>query len=101
MSSAARRAVGQRNSDAGAGKDGRDHWPGCFTTVLAGGGYPRRPGLRRVGSLAAYPASNPVAPVDLVATAHHLLGIPPHVTIKDRQGRPIVICPGDAIRELL
>ncbi|MGH7199596.1 MAG: DUF1501 domain-containing protein, partial [Planctomycetaceae bacterium] len=30
--------VGQRNSDAGAGRDGRDHWPNCFTTVLAGGG---------------------------------------------------------------
>ena len=30
--------VGQRNSDAGAGRDGRDHWPGCFTSVLAGGG---------------------------------------------------------------
>src|SRR5262249_35842460 len=26
--------VGQRNSDAGAGRDGRDHWPNCFTTVL-------------------------------------------------------------------
>ena len=30
--------VGQRNSDAGAGRDGRDHWPNCFTSVLAGGG---------------------------------------------------------------
>src|SRR5207253_2925841 len=30
--------IGQVNSDAGAGKDGRDHWPNCFTSVLAGGG---------------------------------------------------------------
>ena len=29
--------IGQRNSDAGAGADGRDHWPNCFTSVLAGG----------------------------------------------------------------
>ena len=41
--------VGQRNSDAGAGRDGRDHWPGCFTTVLAGGGVRGGPGLRLVG----------------------------------------------------
>src|SRR5690606_26151374 len=26
--------IGQRNSDAGAGRDGRDHWPNCFTSVL-------------------------------------------------------------------
>src|SRR5207302_275858 len=31
--------VGQRvKGGAGAGSDGRDHWAGCFTSVLAGGG---------------------------------------------------------------
>lgn len=93
--------VGQRNSDAGAGADGRDHWPNVFTTVLAGGGVP---GGRVYGSsdrFAAYPASDAVAPVDLTATVYHLLGVPPHLELRDAQNRPLVICPGDVLHRLL
>ena len=93
--------VGQRNSDAGAGRDGRDHWPGCFTSVLAGGGIRGGQTYGTSDRYAAYPASNPVAPVDLVATAYHLLGVPEHQTLPDQQGRPLVICPGTPIRELM
>lgn len=93
--------IGQRNSDAGAGADGRDHWPGCFSTVLAGGGVRGGQAYGASDRWAAYPAADPVAPVDLAATVHHLLGIPHHLTIEDRQGRPIVVCPGDPIRALL
>jgi hypothetical protein len=50
---------------------------------------------------AAYPASNAVAPVDLVATAYHCLGVPPHLALEDQQGRPLVVCPGEPIRQLL
>lgn len=92
--------VGQRNSDAGAGRDGRDHWPGCFTTVLAGGGI--RGGLTYGSSdrYAAYPASNAVAPVDLVATIYEALGVPRHLELRDQQNRPMVICPGDPLDSL-
>ncbi|MGD9724593.1 MAG: DUF1501 domain-containing protein [Pirellulales bacterium] len=93
--------VGQRNSDAGAGRDGRDHWPGCFTTVLAGGGIRGGQVYGSSDRYAAYPASNPVAPVDLVATAYHLLGVPRETTLHDAQGRPMVICPGTPIEALL
>jgi uncharacterized protein (DUF1501 family) len=92
--------VGQRNSDAGAGRDGRDHWPGCFTSVLAGGGIRGGQVYGSSDRYAAYPASNPVAPVDLVATAYHLLGVPEHQTLPDAQGRPLVICPGSPVRAL-
>ena len=50
---------------------------------------------------AAYPASNPVAPVDLVATVYHLLGVPAELALRDAQGRPLVVCPGTPIRALL
>ncbi|MDP1799521.1 MAG: DUF1501 domain-containing protein [Planctomycetaceae bacterium] len=93
--------IGQRNSDAGAGADGRDHWPNCFTTVLAGGGVP---GGRVYGSsdrFAAYPASDAVRPVDLTATIYHLLGVPPHLELRDAQNRPLVVCPGDVLHRLL
>ncbi len=93
--------VGQRNSDAGAGADGRDHWPGCFTSVLAGA---RIRGGQVYGTsdrFAAYPASNPVAPVDLMATVYHYLGLPQDLTIRDRQGRPMIMCAGRPIPELV
>ena len=93
--------VGQRNSDAGAGRDGRDHWPGCFTSVLAGGGIRGGQVYGSSDRHAAFPASNPVAPVDLTATVYHSLGVPEHLALPDAQGRPLVICPGTPIRELL
>lgn len=93
--------IGQVNSDAGAGKDGRDHWPNCFTSVLAGGGI--RGGIVHGASdrHAAYPMANPTAPVDLMATVYHCLGIAPETVVHDGQGRPIAICPGNPIRDLL
>lgn len=50
---------------------------------------------------AAYPASNPVAPVDLVATAYHCLGVSPDLVLSDHENRPQTICPGSPIRDVL
>ncbi|MEK6260225.1 MAG: DUF1501 domain-containing protein [Planctomycetota bacterium] len=92
--------VGQRNSDAGAGADGRDHWPGCFTSVLAGGGIRGGQVYGSSDRHAAYPASNAVRPVDLAATVYHALGVPEHLELRDQQGRPLVVCPGDPLLNL-
>jgi hypothetical protein len=93
--------IGQRNSDAGAGADGRDHWPGCFTTVLAGGGFKGGFVYGRSDKHAAYPAENPVEPANLVATIYHALGVGERQTVVDIGGRPQFVRPGKAIRELL
>ncbi|MCA9000006.1 MAG: DUF1501 domain-containing protein, partial [Planctomycetaceae bacterium] len=93
--------VGQRSSDAGAGADGRDHWPGCFTSILAGGGarggYVHGASDRFAGS----PSESPVHPRDLVATAYHLLGVPESQKLNDLQGRPQFVRPGTAINDLI
>ena len=93
--------VGQVSSDAGAGRDGRDHWPGCFTSVLAGGGVRGGFVYGRSDKHAAYPAQNPVRPRDLVATVYHALGVPKGQVLNDVEGRPQFVRPGDAIKELL
>lgn len=56
---------------------GRDHWPYCYTAMLAGGGI--RGGLVYGSSdrIAAYPKDNPVSPQDFSATAFHALGLDP------------------------
>jgi uncharacterized protein (DUF1501 family) len=89
--------VGQRNSDAGAGSDGRDHWPNCFSSVLAGGGIAGGQVYGLSDRHAAYPTSNPVQPVDLAATIYHQLGVPADLELKDHLDRPLVICPGRPI----
>jgi uncharacterized protein (DUF1501 family) len=93
--------VGQRNSDAGAGRDGRDHWPGCFTSVLAGGGAAGGIVYGRSDRQAAYPADQPVTPRDLIATIYHLLGVPAGQSLPSTEGRLHFVRPGSAIRELL
>jgi uncharacterized protein (DUF1501 family) len=86
---------------AGAGRDGRDHWPAVFTTVLAGGGI--KGGVVNGSSdrYAAYPASNPTTPGDLAATVYHCLGVDPGMEIQDRLGRPATLCEGTPIAAVL
>jgi uncharacterized protein (DUF1501 family) len=93
--------IGQRNSDAGAGADGRDHWPGCFSAVLAGGGVRGGQVYGSSDRYAAYPASDAVAPLDFVSTVYHFLGVSPETALPDSAGRPHFICPGRPIRALI
>lgn len=56
-------------------KAGRDHWPGCYSALLAGGGVR---GGRFVGTSdarAAKPADTPLSPVDLNATVLNQVGL--------------------------
>jgi hypothetical protein len=92
--------VGQVNSDAGAGADGRDHWPGCFTTVLAGGPFRRGFVYGASDRHAAFPLEHPVAPIDLIATLYHALGVPESQMLTDLGGRPQFVRPGRAIHDL-
>jgi hypothetical protein len=86
---------------AGAGRDGRDHWPHVFTTVLAGGGV--RGGIVHGASdrHAAYPAANATTPEDLAATVYHCLGVDPRTQLRDRLGRPLTLCEGSPIQAIL
>jgi hypothetical protein len=41
-----------------------------------------------------------VHPVDLIATVYHLLGVPSDLTLRNAQGQPLVVCPGNPVRQL-
>jgi uncharacterized protein (DUF1501 family) len=56
-------------------KAGREHWPACYSALLAGGGVA---GGRVIGSSDAKgmkPQDTPVTPGDLCATVHHAVGL--------------------------
>jgi uncharacterized protein (DUF1501 family) len=54
---------------------GRDHWPGVWSVVLAGGGVRGGQVLGASDADALEPADRPVTPGDLLATMYHSLGI--------------------------
>ncbi|MEZ6132384.1 MAG: DUF1501 domain-containing protein [Planctomycetaceae bacterium] len=86
---------------AGAGRDGRDHWGSVFTSVLAGGGIRGGTVYGSSDRLAAYPDSSPTKPADLAATIYTLLGIDPGLELRDRLDRPLTLCDGKAIRDVM
>jgi hypothetical protein len=77
----------------------RDHWPQCYTTLLAGGGVKGGYVYGESDELAKFPARNPVKPEDLAATIFQLLGIDPATEIYDRNNRPLVIG-GDTLHDI-
>jgi hypothetical protein len=79
---------------------GREHHPGCYTALLAGGGVKGGQIYGRSDRQAAYPAENPVAPADLTATIYHALGVAPDTTLQDREGRAIVLTHGRPVTAL-
>jgi hypothetical protein len=81
---------------------GRDHWPRCYSVLLAGGGVPGGYVYGKSDRIGADPAENPVTPHDLVATIYRLLGIPADTELPNQLGRPInVVGHGRAIPELV
>ncbi len=75
----------------------RDHWPQCYTTLLAGGGVKRGFVYGESDKTASYPAKDPVKPDDLSATIYHLLGIDPHAEVYDATNRPLPISSGNPV----
>jgi len=83
------------NKDAG-----RDHWPDCYTAVVAGGGVNGGFVYGSSDKLGAYPATDPVSPGDLAATIFAAFGIDPATEIHDTLGRPYRVAEGRPIAEL-
>jgi uncharacterized protein (DUF1501 family) len=90
-----------RQKTAGAEPGGRDHWPDCFTGLLAGG--LTRPGMiyGASDSKAAYPTRDAVPPEDLAATLFAAMGLDPHAVVQTRDGRPMPVTHGKPITALL
>lgn len=82
-------------------KAGRDHWPDCYSIVLAGGGIRRGVVYGVSNRTASYPVQDDVAPWDIAATMYHLLGIDPATHIQNRQGQPLPIAKGQIISRLI
>jgi hypothetical protein len=83
-------------------KAGRDHWPACYSMVLAGGGIRGGQVVGESDKIGGYPVSRAVTPADIHATVFAALGYDPaanHFHTPD--GRPMPLSEGTPIAELL
>jgi hypothetical protein len=60
---------------------GRDHWPQCYTALLAGGGIQGGAVYGASDSQGGYVRDNPVSPENFGATLFHALGVPPETRL--------------------
>ena len=79
----------------------RDHWPQCYTVLLAGGGVKRGYIHGASDKHGAYPDRDPVSPDDLAATMFHLLGIHHETEVYDHLNRPLPIAAGKPVYGVL
>jgi uncharacterized protein (DUF1501 family) len=83
-------------SGRGAGM-GRDHWPNCYSAMLAGAGVRGGVVYGASDSRAAYVKNDPVSPENFAATLFHALDIPPETgispdgfSVRASTGQPIL-----------
>lgn len=75
----------------------RDHWPGCYTVLLAGGGTKRGFVYGESDKSAAYPERDGVPLDSLAATIYEALGIEANAEVYDRLNRPRPLTAGKPV----
>jgi uncharacterized protein (DUF1501 family) len=87
---------GNENSD-----DGRDHWPYCYTSLVAGAGVKRGYVHGRSDKTASAPLENPVHPIELLATIYNAMGINPQTIVYNHLNQPRELVKAEPISGIL
>jgi uncharacterized protein (DUF1501 family) len=80
--------------------DGRDHWPYCYTAVVAGAGTKRGFVYGKSDKTASAPVDNPVHPGQLLASIYHAFGIDPETIVYNHLNQPRELVKAQAVTEL-
>lgn len=80
--------LGVSTSGNGNAPDGRDHWPYCYTGLVAGAGVKRGAQYGKSDATASSPAEDPVHPIEILATVYHALGIKPDTIVYNHLNQP-------------
>ncbi len=80
---------------------GRDHWPGCYSVLLAGGGVRGGQVIGSSDATGAYPKDRPITPADIHASVFAALGYNAReIHYPAADGRPMLLSEGTPISEL-
>lgn len=91
---------GVSTSGNGNSDDGRDHWPYCYTAVLAGAGIKRGNVYGKSDQTASAPLETPVHPTELLATMYHAVGINPTSIVYNHLNQPRELVKAEAVTKL-
>ena len=80
--------------------DGRDHWPYCYTAVVAGGGIRRGHVHGESDATGSSPIKDPVHPTQLLASVYHALGIDPATLAYNHLNQPRELVQAAPVTEL-
>ncbi|MCA9158733.1 MAG: DUF1501 domain-containing protein [Planctomycetales bacterium] len=80
--------------------DGRDHWPYCYTALLAGASIKRGYVHGKSDQTASAPLENPVHPAQLLATIYESLGIAPNTIVYNHLNQPRELVKAEAVTSL-
>jgi uncharacterized protein (DUF1501 family) len=91
---------GVSTSGNGNSADGRDHWPYCYTSIIAGAGIKRGYVHGKSDATGSAPAENPVHPAELLATIYHTFGIDPETIVYNHLNQPRELVKAKAVTQL-
>jgi hypothetical protein len=91
--------MGVSTSGNGNAPDGRDHWPYCYTAMVAGAGMGRGQVYGKSDNLASSPIENPVHPTEILATIYHALGIDPATMVMNHLNQPRELVKAEPVLE--
>jgi len=91
---------GVSTSGNGNSADGRDHWPYCYTAVMAGAGIKGGNVHGKSDKTGSAPASDPVHPGELLATIYHAFGIDPATIVYNHLKQPRELVKAEAVGRL-
>jgi hypothetical protein len=80
--------------------DGRDHWPYCYTGIIAGAGIKRGVVYGKSDKTGSAPIENPVHPAQLLATIYHSFGIDPETIAYNHLKQPRELVQAQAVTDL-
>jgi hypothetical protein len=80
--------------------DGRDHWPYCYTSIIAGAGIRRGYVHGKSDKTGSSPAEDPVHPTEMLATMYHAFGIDPETIVYNHLKQPRELVKAKAVTKL-
>ena len=92
--------LGVSTSGNSNSNDGRDHWPYCYTAIVAGAGIKRGFVYGKSDQTGSAPLETPVHPIELLATIYHAVGINPNTIVYNHLNQPRELVKADPVTKL-
>ena len=92
--------LGVSTSGNSNGPDGRDHWPYCYTALVAGGPVRRGALYGSSDATGSAPKDKPIHPTQILATIYYALGVDPKTIVYNHLNQPRELIQAEPIVDL-